>query len=128
MAIHLEHQHLFKLGDAYTLTVCDISNLQDFEKILEEHKIDTSTPTFFYSECVLSYIDAERVDEFVDYINKKFNLAFLFDYEMYNPNDRFGQLMVKNFDLRGCPLIGIHKYPDLGSQHERYTKAGFKHT
>jgi hypothetical protein len=68
------------------------------------------------------------VDEFVDYINKKFNLAFLFDYEMYNPNDRFGQLMVKNFDLRGCPLIGMHKYPDLGNQHERYTKAGFKHT
>ena len=32
------------------------------------------------------------------------------------------------FDLRGCPLIGMHKYPDLGNQHERYTKAGFKHT
>lgn len=77
---------------------------------------------------MLSYIDADRVDEFVSYINKKFNLAFLFDYEMYNPNDRFGQLMVKNFDLRGCPLVGIHKYPDLANQHERYTKAGFKHT
>lgn len=31
------------------------------------------------------------------YINKAFNLAFVFDYEMYNANDRFGQLMVKNF-------------------------------
>jgi tRNA wybutosine-synthesizing protein 4 len=77
---------------------------------------------------VLSYIDADRVDDFVSYLNKKFNLAFLFDYEMYNPNDRFGQLMVKNFELRGCPLVGIQKYPDLANQQERYTKAGFKHT
>lgn len=107
---------MLKVGDAYTLTVCDLSNIAEFEKILEEHKIDTTAPTFFYSECVLSYIDADRVDDFVAYLNKKFNLAFLFDYEMYNPHDRFGQLMVKNFDLRGCPLIGIHKYPELKDQ------------
>jgi hypothetical protein len=127
-SVDVEHQHLFKLGETYTLTACDLSNLSEFEKILEDHKIDTSAPTFFYSECVLSYIEADRVDDFVSYINKKFNLAFIFDYEMYNPHDRFGQLMVKNFDLRGCPLIGIHKYPDLKDQHLRYEKAGFKTT
>jgi len=47
---------------------------------------------------------------------------------MYNPNDRFGQLMVKNFQQRGCPLIGIYKYPNIGDQHIRYTKANFKST
>ncbi len=47
---------------------------------------------------------------------------------MYNPNDRFGKLMVKNFDLRGCPLVGIHKYPNLEDQHLRYTNAGYKNT
>jgi tRNA wybutosine-synthesizing protein 4 len=66
---------------------------------------------------VLSYIDADRVDELMAFINKSFNFAFIFDYEMYNPKDRFGQLMVKNFELRGCPLIGIYKYPDLANQH-----------
>lgn len=45
------------------------------------------------------------------FINQNFNLAFVFDYEMYNPHDRFGQMMVKNFDVRGCPLVGIYKYP-----------------
>lgn len=62
------------------------------------------------------------------YINKHFNLAFLFDYEMYNPHDRFGQMMVKNFAARGCPLIGINKYPLLENQRERYDKAGFQRT
>jgi hypothetical protein len=77
---------------------------------------------------VLSYIDADRVDELMSYISKSFNLAFVFDYEMYNPNDRFGQLMVKNFELRGCPLVGIYKYPELSNQQERYAHAGFKRT
>ena len=102
--------------------------MDQFKKIIEEHKIDTSLPTFFYAECVLSYIDAERVDSLMGYINKAFNLAFVFDYEMYNANDRFGQLMVKNFELRGCPLVGIYKYPELSRQHERYSERGFKRT
>jgi hypothetical protein len=62
------------------------------------------------------------------YINKEFNLCFIFDYEMYNPNDRFGQMMVKNFSVRGCPLIGIGKYPQLEDQKKRYETAGFKRT
>lgn len=114
------------LGDAYTLTSCDLSDITQFKKILEEHKIDTSLPTLFYSECVLSYIEADKVDQLVVEIGKTFDLAFFFDYEMYNPHDRFGQLMVKNFELRGCPLIGMHKYPDLADQHIRYTRAGFQ--
>jgi tRNA wybutosine-synthesizing protein 4 len=62
---------------------------------------------------VLSYIDADKVDHMVSFIKDKFNLAFLFDYEMYNPSDRFGQMMVKNFQMRGCPLVGMYKYPLL---------------
>ena len=47
---------------------------------------------------------------------------------MYNPIDRFGQMMVKNFASKGCPLIGIHKYPHLNDQETRFTNAGFKKT
>lgn len=115
-----------RLGEGYTLAACDLSNVGEFEKLLEEHKIDTKTPTLFYSECVLSYIDAERVDHLVRFIREKFDLAFFFDYEMYNPSDRFGQLMVKNFNQMGCPLVGIYKYPGLEDQHKRYTECGWQ--
>jgi len=37
------------------------------------------------------------------------------DYEMFNPNDPFGKMMVKNFELKGCPLIGIFEYPTMDS-------------
>lgn len=62
------------------------------------------------------------------FISQHFNLAYVFDYEMYNPHDRFGQMMVKNFAERGCPLIGIYKYPELQDQEKRYINAGFKQT
>ena len=99
------------MGDKYVLSSCDLSEVSQFQKIMDEHKLDPTVPTFFYAECVLSYINSDKVDELIGFINKTFNLAFVFDYEMYNPNDRFGQMMVKNFDKRGCPLIGIYKYP-----------------
>jgi hypothetical protein len=47
---------------------------------------------------------------------------------MYNPHDRFGQMMVKNFAIRGCPLIGINKYPLLENQRLRYESANFQET
>ena len=121
-----EHQHLLTLGQKYTLASCDLTDLNQFQKILDDHKIDTSLPTLFYCECVLSYINADRVDDLIAKIHKTFNLAFIFDYEMYNPHDRFGQMMVKNFDMRGCPLVGIEKYPKFEDQHLRYTNNNYK--
>lgn len=45
---------------------------------------------------------------------------------MYNPLDRFGKMMVQNFDARGCHLAGVHKYPSLLDQRTRFESAGFK--
>ena len=58
----LEHTHLLTLGDKYVLTACDLSDVSQFQKIMDEHKLDPKIPTFFYAECVLSYIDSDKVD------------------------------------------------------------------
>jgi hypothetical protein len=47
---------------------------------------------------------------------------------MYDPNDRFGQMMVKNFNMMGCPLVGIYKYPNLKDQFTRFENCGWKAT
>lgn len=47
---------------------------------------------------------------------------------MFNPLDRFGKMMIQNFDARGCSLTGIHKYPLLQDQRHRFEKAGFEGT
>jgi tRNA wybutosine-synthesizing protein 4 len=46
-------------------------------------------------------------------------------YEQIRPADPFGRTMVKNLEARGCPLLGIHAYPDLASQQARYTSRGW---
>lgn len=45
---------------------------------------------------------------------------------MFNPLDRFGKMMIQNFDARGCHLVGILKYPLLEDQRHRFEKAGFE--
>jgi hypothetical protein len=44
---------------------------------------------------------------------------------MFNPLDRFGKMMIQNFDARGCHLVGIVKYPLLEDQKTRFENAGF---
>ncbi|EER01021.1 leucine carboxyl methyltransferase, putative, partial [Perkinsus marinus ATCC 50983] len=46
-------------------------------------------------------------------------------YEQCNPDDPFGRVMMENLKGRGCPLIGLGKYPTVQSQCERYESLGF---
>lgn len=36
-----------------------------------------------------------------------------------NPFDAFGKTMIKNLELRGCPLLSISDYPTLNDQRKR---------
>ena len=60
------------------------------------------------------------------FISTHFDLGFFLSYEMFNPTDRFGEMMLKNFADRGIPLVGMDKYPLLEDQRTRYLQAGFK--
>ena len=53
-----------------------------------------------FAECVLTYIDAEKIDAMLEFFSDKFiNLTFV-SYEMFKPNDSFGKMMVRNFQVR----------------------------
>ena len=86
-----------KIGDKYFLSGCDLSNLENFKPVLASFDLDPSVPTLFYCECVLSYIEPGPVDNLLKYIHDTYRLCWVFDYEMYNPNDRFGKMMARNF-------------------------------
>lgn len=44
---------------------------------------------------------------------------------MYNGNDQFGKMMVKNFKERGAPLDGLSFFTSFDHIKEEYKKAGF---
>jgi len=60
-------------------------------------QLKSNQPTLVISECVLVYLNEVTVPKILDLMKSKFtNLTFI-DYEMFNGNDYFGKMMVKNF-------------------------------
>ncbi|KAL4463936.1 hypothetical protein ABPG74_005873 [Tetrahymena malaccensis] len=109
----------------YSLFPSDLTKIDEFKENLVKCGIDFSVPTFIFAECVMTYIESKYTDELLKSIASTFDLVYFSSYEMFNPNDPFGKMMVKNFDRKGCPLVGIHDYPTLDSQHQRLAKLGF---
>ncbi|KAF9929884.1 hypothetical protein FBU30_001133 [Linnemannia zychae] len=87
---------------------------------------DTSLPTLFLSECVLIYIQPEDSDAIVNWVGTNMDAALFVVYEQINPTDAFGAMMLRNLKARQIELPGIHAYPSLKSQEDRFTSRGWQ--
>jgi O-methyltransferase involved in polyketide biosynthesis len=107
-------------SDIYKLFYADVRDREIIKEKLSSLKVDGSLPTLVLTECLLIYMkgaDSQCVLEWVsDYFNG--DLSFV-NYEMINPNDKFGEMMVGNLENRGCQLLGIHECPSIERQKQR---------
>lgn len=55
---------------------------------------------------------------------KAFDCLALLDYDMVNPNDPFGKMMVYNFRQRGIPLVGMTFFDSLAKVRLEYENRG----
>ena len=55
----------------------------------------------FITECVLCYIDIDTSKALLKSVADTFPEAVFVNYEMINPADPFGQVMVRNLERRG---------------------------
>ena len=69
--------------------------------------IDREIPTLVLTECLLVYMSAADSDSILTWVSGAFPNVALVNYEMINPDDKFGQMMVDNLEQRGCCLLGI---------------------
>ncbi|KAF9578598.1 hypothetical protein BGW38_005520 [Lunasporangiospora selenospora] len=92
---------------------------------LKAQGFDTSLPTLFLSECVLIYIQPRDSDDIVDWVGTNMDAALFVVYEQINPSDPFGAMMLRNLKARQIELPGIHAYPSLKSQEERFMSRGW---
>ena len=56
-------------------------------------------PTIVISECVLVYLHESSVTDVRRDLRNFFSNFVMVDYEMLNPSDAFGSMMVKNFQV-----------------------------
>lgn len=124
-----------KLGlggtEIYSKDYCLLSgDLREFtESIVPKLKaqgFDTSLPTLFLSECVLIYIQPGDSDAIVNWVGTNMDASLFVVYEQINPADAFGAMMLRNLRARQIELPGIHAYPSLKSQEERFTSRGWQ--
>ncbi|KAF9355388.1 hypothetical protein BGX26_006636 [Mortierella sp. AD094] len=123
-----------KLGlggtELYAKDYCLLSgDLREFtESIVPKLKVqgfDTSLPTLFLSECVLIYIQPRDSDAIMDWVGANMDASLFVVYEQINPTDAFGAMMLRNLKARQIELPGIHAYPSLKSQEERFLSRGW---
>lgn len=67
--------------------------------------VQREIPTLVITECVLVYLKPEDTQKILQFIGEFFQreLAIL-NYEMINPSDPFGKVMLENLEDRGCKL------------------------
>ncbi|KAG0360510.1 hypothetical protein BG005_010534 [Podila minutissima] len=116
--------------ELYSKDYCLLSgDLREFEDTilpkLKAQGFDTSLPTLFLSECVLIYIEPKDSDAIVDWVGANMAASLFVVYEQINPTDAFGAMMLRNLKARNIELPGIHAYPSLKSQEERFMSRGW---
>ncbi|KAG0051007.1 hypothetical protein BGZ83_004224 [Gryganskiella cystojenkinii] len=123
-----------KLGlggtELYAKDYCLLSgDLREFTEVIVPKLLaqgfDTSLPTLFLSECVLIYIQPRDSDRIVEWVGTNMAAPLFVLYEQINPTDAFGAMMLRNLKARQIELPGIHAYPSLKSQEERFTARGW---
>jgi hypothetical protein len=110
--------------DNYALLTVNLGEAGALEPALIAHGFSADLPTVFVDECSLIYVDPDAVDAIIRFAASLKSSAFT-SYAMITPDDRFGALMVQNFEAIGAPLKGIAKYPTAEAHRERFAAAGY---
>jgi len=67
----------------------------------------------------------KETDDILKWIASDFSTSGIVVYEQIRPHDRFGLIMQKNLQARGCPLQTLLQYPDLPDQVARCVLVDF---
>ena len=86
----------------YKLIAGDVRDTQLLVQILS--CVDVSKPTLILTECLLIYMKSEDSEKLLHTISGLFPHIALLNYEMINPDDQFGRVMIENLEERGCSL------------------------
>ncbi|XP_064387765.1 tRNA wybutosine-synthesizing protein 4-like isoform X2 [Halichondria panicea] len=113
------------LSDNYCMIGCDITDTGKLADLLVMCGIDYNAPTLLISECVLTYVEPDKVDAIIQWISSSFKNSIFCCYEQILPNDGFGKIMLRHFMSLGSPLKNIELYPTKSAHKQRLMKRGF---
>lgn len=110
----------------YFLIPGDLNDWQSIVEKLFECGFNPKLPTIFISECVLIYLECKFSDEIIKWSSLFTNISMFIAFEQILPNDAFGKVMLRNLKVRNIHLLGLHDYPTLEAQKQRYLTLGYE--
>lgn len=109
----------------FSLISVDLRRINDLDRKLSECNIDRSLPTLFISECVLVYMSAQDSSVLLQHLATTFSQCCFLKYEQCNLNDKFGEIMLENMQLRSCKLLGVEVCESIETQKNSFINNGF---
>ena len=107
-------------SDVYHLISADLRNLNELDEKLSHCGIERNLPTLFLSECVLIYMNEEDSNGLIKYLFNSFENCCFVNYEQVNLNDKFGEIMLSNMEMRDCKLHGLNSCLSIQTQIDRF--------
>ncbi|CAM9380755.1 unnamed protein product [Lampetra planeri] len=110
----------------YCLLGVDVTRLRELEESLVGTGLDPAAPTLLLSECVLTYVDANRASALIGWAAERLVAATFVAYEQAHPGDVFGSVMMNHFSRLRSPLRALRRFPTRHAQHARYLSQGWE--
>ncbi|CAG9796813.1 unnamed protein product [Diatraea saccharalis] len=112
-------------SDGYHLLGCDLRCLGEVRRKLAVGGVSDTAPTLVLAECVLVYLRPDAAAALLRHLAATFQRCALIVYEQCNLGDKFGEVMLRNLNARGCALAGERLCREPSAQAERMLTLGF---
>lgn len=110
----------------FSLIGVDMRDTNKLLSLLQAAGLDSDRPTLIISECVLVYMDKASVQSLSSRLGALLQgSAMWVTYDMISPGDRYGQMMIRNLTAAGFSIPGIHDFPTLEAESNRFLQAGW---
>lgn len=115
------------ITDNYRLIECDLSDKEKLIKCINDAGFSKENLTVIIAECLLCYMHSDEIANLLKLFTNKFENCVFIYYDLINPNDDFGKMMIKNLkSYREISLPSYHDCPDIKSHIERMKNSGFE--
>ena len=113
-------------SEGFSIIPCDLTDLKQLQEYFKKISINYDSPSLFFSECVLTYVDYKKARDLLQWIQMQFPHCMLAVYEQIGPDDSFGRVMMKHFEKIQSPLKRIRELRSLYSHEQLLTSLQYK--
>ncbi|KAI9713496.1 MAG: tRNA methyltransferase ppm2 [Bogoriella megaspora] len=118
---------LFIRSEKYLALGCDLKQINDITKLLEEQLDIQHCSVLFVAEVAITYMEPEDADSVIRWASQFGNARFCL-LEQHLPcgaDHPFAQTMLQHFQKLQSPLRVLNKYPEIKDQKPRFTQNGW---